>query len=265
MEKNLRISDIIPYESYSFGSAEAYYDNYSKAALAITQKKGGWDCFRHVEIISSGCIPLFLDAHKIPRYTMIHYPKEFLAQVNKAYFLNNEIPGPELNFELTKFANSTLTCRAMCEYFMTIAEIEVEASDKILFIDSRLSLEPDYLSVLTYIGLKQIYGNRVESLFDEPDYVYRDTEVDLSSLYGRGFGYTKVLERIPAILNNFTEPKVVVVSNLERDILRVSKLYRQYPNSKFLFFWGSDNPVPDVVKKEILDIPNSVLFSREIY
>ena len=34
---------------------------YSNSIFAITNKKLGWDCLRHYEILMNGCVPLYLD------------------------------------------------------------------------------------------------------------------------------------------------------------------------------------------------------------
>ena len=258
------VSTVIPYAPYSFVDAEEYYEDYSRSILAVTQKKGGWDCFRHLEIIGAGCAPLFLSAKRIPKYTMIHYPKDLLNVVGRNYWKHRLLPSHEIITKLINYGNSAMTSEAMCKYFSTLSNFDIEPSDSILFVDSKLSTEPDYLSVLNFIGLKQVYGDQVQSLYEEPDYLYLDTTLDVSGLYGRGFGYTKVLTRgrVPSDLSS--SPKILVVSNLERDLSLVSKLKETYPDSKLVLFWGADRPIPQAIKEKIL-LLGAVLFCREIY
>ena len=265
ISKSDAISSTVPYFPYSFFDAEAYYKSYSSSVLAITQKKGGWDCFRHLEIISRGCTPLFLNASRIPKYTMIHYPKDYFVLVNESYRRTKLLPGPSAVRNLVHFANENLTSSAMCRYFSEISAFDVDPKDTILFVDSRLSTEPDYLSLFTFIGLKQIYGGQIESLYTEPDYVYVDSTQDVSQLYGRGFGYSRVLDRSLPSSRPGGLPKIIIVSNLERDFSLLVGLKLEYPLSRFVMFWGSDTTIPDSLKKDALQITQGQLYCREIY
>lgn len=262
--KSNAVSEIVPYAPYSFDSEEKYYQNYESSILAVTQKKGGWDCFRHLEIIGAGCVPLFLNVERIPEYTMIHYPKEFLGIASRKYWKLRLLPSDEITRNLIAYANRTMTTEAMCRYFSSLSSFDIGSSDVILFVDSRLSTDPDYLSVMNFIGLKQVYGDQIHSLFKEPDYVYVDTPIDVADLYGRGFGYTKVLSRGRSPLNLKSSPKIVLLSNLERDFSLIDNLKDSYPNSKFVLFWGADRPIPPDLKNKVLLI-EAILFSREIY
>jgi hypothetical protein len=264
-EKTSAVSATVPYVAYSFESSEEYYENYSRSALAITQKKGGWDCFRHLEIMAAGCVPLFLGAEKIPTFTMIHYPKLQFRDVYQDYIKRSYLPTYDVSLQLMHYANEHLTSHAMCIYFSDLSKFEITMQDTILFVDSSLSLVPDYLSIFNFIGLKQVYGNQVQCLFDEPDYVFSDSGVDVSKLYGRGFGYSKVLKRSKTRFESRNQPKVVVVSNLERDFEILAELKMEYPASKFVMFWGADEPIPTQIKEHALRLTNGVLFCREIY
>ena len=78
-EKKLLVSEVKPTVPYSYSDSRKYLTQYETSCYALTFKKGGWDCFRHLEIMGSGCIPLMPDAGQIPKYTMTHYPKEFFV------------------------------------------------------------------------------------------------------------------------------------------------------------------------------------------
>ena len=264
-EVSSAISATVPYVPYSFLDADEYYKSYACSILGITQRKGGWDCFRHLEIISAGCIPLFLGAAKIPKFTMIHYPKDLFRSVNRDYIKRSLVPDKGAAKRLVDFANENLTSRAMCRYFSELSNFSITLQDTILFVDSKLSSAPDYLSVLNFIGLKQVYGDQVECLFDEPDYVYVDSSQNISELYGRGFGYSKVLERGRVRLKSTIPPKVILISNLERDSLLLPDLKTKYPTSDFVMFWGADKPISKDVMEETLRLTKGILFCREIY
>jgi len=82
--------------TYIFKTERDYYQDYAESLFAITMKKGGWDCMRHLEILANGCIPLFLDLDQCPKTTCTHLPKpellEVLALMDKpaAYWDSNE-------------------------------------------------------------------------------------------------------------------------------------------------------------------------------
>ena len=263
--KSKAISTTVPYVPYSFEDENRYYGEYSVSALAITQKKGGWDCFRHLEIIGSGSVPLFLDIDKIPKYTMIHYPKDLFRAVRRNYKRHSLLPNHDVTTKLINYANRNLTTQAMCLYFSELANLSVTSQDRILFVDSKLSSAPDYLSVFNFIGLKQVYGDQVECLYEEPEYVYLDYNQDVSKLYGRGFGYTKVLNRSNAKSKPAEFPTVTIISNLAQDFRIVRSLKIQYPKTKFVLFWGQDVPIPYEIKEEVLRLTQGILFCREIY
>jgi hypothetical protein len=67
---------------YHFG----YQDEWLKDQLhrhsffAWSHKRGGWDCMRHLEILSSGAIPYFADLDLCPKMTLSNYPKELIKQ-----------------------------------------------------------------------------------------------------------------------------------------------------------------------------------------
>ena len=66
--------------TYIYSREEDYYADYRSSLFAITTKKCGWDCLRHYEIMSQGCIPLFLDLAACPPTTMVNLPKAELLE-----------------------------------------------------------------------------------------------------------------------------------------------------------------------------------------
>ena len=79
--------------TYKYDNERTYYNMYSNSIFAITNKKLGWDCLRHYEILMNGCIPLFLNIKDCPEYTLTSLPKDKLLkiynnfnQVLKLYF-----------------------------------------------------------------------------------------------------------------------------------------------------------------------------------
>ena len=84
--KNL-LSPLIPGrpQTYIYENENNYNQMYQDSVFALTNRKAGWDCFRHYEILMNGCIPLFLDINKCPHKTMEKFPKDLLHEIFKKY------------------------------------------------------------------------------------------------------------------------------------------------------------------------------------
>ena len=71
--------------TYIYDDEKTYYNMYSNSIFAITNKKLGWDCLRHYEILMNGCIPLFFnikDCHKLILKTL---PKRKLSEIYSSF------------------------------------------------------------------------------------------------------------------------------------------------------------------------------------
>jgi hypothetical protein len=77
-EKRQYIMPLIPGvpETYIYSDETSYYGAYQQSLFGLTWKKAGWDCLRHYEILSQGCLPLFLDIHHMPPTLMRTYPRD---------------------------------------------------------------------------------------------------------------------------------------------------------------------------------------------
>ena len=65
--------------TYAFHDEQSYLDDYRGSLYGVTRKKTGWDAARHLEIMASGAIPLFLDVHDLPPQTLALYPRAWIA------------------------------------------------------------------------------------------------------------------------------------------------------------------------------------------
>jgi hypothetical protein len=179
-EKKKKYSKIVPGEPYSFTDPEKYLDEYAESQYAITMKKAGFDCMRHLEILAAGSVPIFKEPETIPERTMTHY--------NKELFLKGEAATSE---EWREHFEKHLTTKAMANYMMkTIGDPKVE---RVLFIDDALPGYIDYLSLFIAAGMKEIHGNKLDLLFELP-YLYKDFTGSLDHHHGKGFNCTKFLE-----------------------------------------------------------------------
>lgn len=103
--------------TYSYNSQSEYYEMYRKSLFGLTWKKAGWDCLRHYEILSQGCLPLFLDIHHLPDTMMIRYPKqqiESLLEVavkienfkkDMKFYYDERITISNINFDTIEFSD----------------------------------------------------------------------------------------------------------------------------------------------------------------
>jgi hypothetical protein len=71
--------------SYSFSSTEEheYKRSYRMSYYAHTQKKSGYDCLRHYEILASGTVPWFGGLEDASQYTLAHFPKQLLIDLRE--------------------------------------------------------------------------------------------------------------------------------------------------------------------------------------
>jgi hypothetical protein len=242
-------SHIVPGSPHGYGEEEPYLANYRGSKNALTHKKAGWDCFRHLEILASGAIPVMPDARHIPRETMVHYPKAVLEEVSDALprLLGNVSENSRQ--ELRQFFEENMTSRAMAQYIRTSAGIR--QGEKVLFVDQSLTTKADYLSVLSLIGLTQESGADITPLFD-PACLYAGFPGDTHHLWGRGFGYSRVLPeglRKPLIDNpedyleqNLHEFDWVLVGSVTRNWRLAEELLSRFDPERTIWLHGEDKP-----------------------
>jgi hypothetical protein len=240
---------IFPGHRYSFTDEADYIDNYGRFSFALTHKKSGWDCFRHLEIMYSGAVPYMPDASLIPEFTMVHYPKKFLAEVAEGLRHSRVVISSDSHQKLASYFNDNLTSAAMARYVLRAAEIDDDA--KVLFVDAAAVAMPDYQSIFTLIGLKQTLGKRISVAFPL-DYVYEDWAGDAAALYGRGFGYSRVLETslknpneasgelLDLSASSLANFDAVVVGSVTRNSGLADQLVARFPASKTLWIHGED-------------------------
>jgi hypothetical protein len=244
------LSPIIPGYPYSFTEYGAYMQTYQEAQLGITHRKAGWDCFRHVEILAAGAIPLMVDADEIPRYTMVHYPKSALAEVARLVSQNGLLPDPSAHEHFSAHFVNHLTSRSMAEYVLEASGLS--SAQRVLFVDENLPHIADYQSALTLIGLKQLLGDKCELAFPV-DWIYSDSQFDTSRLYGRGFGYSKVvnpdlkteLERLMVSGIDFSTLgafDAVVIGSVSRNTELARRLAQEFSPAQTIWVHGEDRP-----------------------
>jgi len=124
--KKVEMATIIPGEksTYIYDNEKDYYLGYQDARFGMTFKKGGWDCLRHYEILSNGCIPYFPGLEKCPSTTMSNFPKKMVLETNLLYESHNYSESSYRDFvhALLSFTRSHLTTRNLAEYVLSFCK-----------------------------------------------------------------------------------------------------------------------------------------------
>ena len=184
------LSTTYPGTPHSFTNWEDYLEEYRGSYFALSTKKGGWDTFRHLEIVFSGAIPLMPSLGQSHPYSLAHYPKRLLTSVLDSLIAEGPaLPDDGTREFIAQWAQDHLTTQAMASYLVDVSKISTE---RVLFLDRSLASRTDYLSAFTFIGLSEVLGPQLIAAY-EPSYLFDDYIGDTSRFYGKGFGYTRSL------------------------------------------------------------------------
>lgn len=212
--------------NYIYSDENDYYTQYQKSKIALTFKKGGWDCLRHYEILANGCIPWFAGLSLCPSNALTHLPKQLILEAmnqihlhipvgdifkdniksaEALYFFSadSDIQPTESKFlsidhviqyyssKLLEYTRDNLSTRSMANYILQSANKNDTKS--VLFFAG--NLHPDYMMNLTLHGFKKLLGKSCHE-YPHIDYMYTDYDEKLTkNLYGRGFTYTRLLDK----------------------------------------------------------------------
>ena len=266
------ISPIIPGVPYAFTSNDEYLKTYSQSSMALTFRKAGWDCFRHVEILASGAVPLMPDAEFIPKYSMIHYPKRAMADVARAVMSRGGVPDAKTHEAFRNHFTSHLTSEAMARYMLAMSgHLETQ---RVLFIDQNTPTNPEYQSTLALIGLKQLLGARCEVAFPAA-FLYRDSHESTLGFYGRGFGYTHMLnpdyrstserENRPGYgVDALRSFDTVVIGSSSRNSALTRTVLDTCDPANVILIHGEDGPPPEQEARFLRD-SGAAVFVRAIH
>lgn len=186
------LSTTYPGTPHSFTTWEDYLEEYRGAYFALSTKKGGWDTFRHLEILFSGTIPLMPRLGHSHPFALAHYPKRLLTSILDSLVADGPaVPDDATREFLSQWAQDHLTTHAMASYLVAVSGMD---TDRVLFADRSLASRTDYLSAFTLIGLSEVLGHQVVAAF-EPSYLFEDYSGDTAKFYGKGFGYTQSIPR----------------------------------------------------------------------
>ena len=276
-KKHIIISDIIPGEriTYRFGhnDEEEYNQHYQESFFAFTQKKGGWDCLRHYEILANGCLPIFKNLDHCPKDSLSSLPKELIKEYSHKLLPFHKENQKEYNDYLEKILDHV---RGHCSTSATSAYF-IEKMNHIKNIKNILLITCDkgvnYTRELFWIGLKRFIQekNGVAIEFPKIDYLYESFKGSKKDLYGYGFNYAGKLkddydfeteEIILKIKEKFWD--LIIFGKVGPDELWEGSIpnlplwnivYDNYSKEQIVFLYGGD---------ECIDLTYDNIYSRHI-
>jgi len=191
-EKTQILATCIPgrIDTYVFTKESEYYDDYRKSMFALTTKKAGWDCYRHYEILGSGCVPVFPGLKNCPSLTMTTFPRSLVLQANESISKHPEHYN-EWAGKLLEYTKANLTTDKVARNILDVCGKPVEGT-RVLFLSDSTGFRNNYLRCLTLHGFKTLLGSNCHD-YPRVDHLYKNFE-DAESLWGRGFGCSKLLD-----------------------------------------------------------------------
>jgi hypothetical protein len=279
-KKTKDFSELIPgqLQTYKFGFENEldYRRLYSTAYFAITTRKGGWDCNRHYEIISSGAMPFFDNLDGVGNHTLSMLPKSLLYAAQAILGVNRQNLSINhklfdlshynlLLHRLLYYAKHRLTTVKIVEYILKIIDYPFSSSQNhdVLYVSHNQS---DYLKDFMLHGFTYIFGDNLH-VFQAPHYLYQyptsrmwtareTTNFYSHKLYGLGFGYKLTLKNYvhlyerdkrdlsgPAIVQNNIKSKkysLVVFGSILRENSGFWEAKEHYEQSRIVVLDGED-------------------------
>lgn len=267
--KTMIIADLIPGElcTYRFGhdDEDEYKKMYRNSLFAFTRKKGGWDCFRHYEIMANGCIPIFKELTHCPQNTLTTFPKELVMEANKELLpwkYENE------NYYVTKYLSPMLehvrnhcTTSSIAKYFINKMETCGESKRilNVLMITGDCGV--NYSRESLWIGVKRMLTEQGGTCMEYPrmNYLYDNFPVeDKKYLYGNGFTYSRTIKADEEMsLMEITEKindhfwDLIVFGKMGPDEREEGSLphmklwdliFKRYSKDEIAFIFGGDEP-----------------------
>lgn len=259
-------------DTYVFKEEELYMNDYGKSWFGITHKKGGWDCMRHLEIMGANCIPFMQDIDQCPEQTMFFYPKG-LMQLLVHHFtqcMGHSTVQETLLSCFQQHLQKYLTCEAMIRYMLR--SLSVTSVNQVLFINDSMPQTPDYLSMMTLIGLKRVFGKQV-TVCPECEYLYDDYSGNVKQLNCYGFNYVKTIAATDRQQNVVSEQEIrrnitnhkydlIVYGSMSRSWSWYNHVKKHVPANRIWLMQGEDHSFSMWNPKDILD--TGIIFYREL-
>lgn len=265
------VSQVFPGDKYSFDDYQSYLDQYRQSSYAFTFKKGGWDCFRHLEIMVAGAVPVMPDINQCPSLAMAHYPKSLMS-LSVDIFKAGQRPPTSLQSALNSWLSSHMTSAAM----VTFARDKLPRRPRtVILVDPSFAHQPDYFSTMFLMGAIDVFGVSSLTLASDFSPIFEDWDASSSGLHGLGFGYTRLLSselrsqisicNLPNLPVGLDEETLVVFANVSVNRLAVEQLNRlSWGSAQKLFLWGDDKS-PTREQRRWLNSLDGFIGIRELY
>ena len=260
------IAPLIPGDrsTYCFGPTQEceYNRMYQTSMCAYTQKKGGWDCLRHYEILANGCIPIFADIEQCPSDTMTTFPKKLVIEAGQhvAKWTSGSLPVDEAyhTYRRLLLQHTRDHCSTSANAAYMLSKLQISTPPKhILLITGHRGV--NYTRDLCWIGIKRhiqsLGGVAVE--YPPIEYLYDSfPESERSRLVGNGFTYTRRLKYD----HSFTPEQIIEnIQNKFFDVIIYGKVgpdefedgshptmplwdhvFKRYTRHEIVFLYGGD-------------------------
>ena len=251
------LAHIIPGDrtTYIFNDEQSYYEDYRTSMFALTMKKAGWDCMRHLEIMANGCIPYFLNIDNCPEYILYLYPKNLFKKGNLLYEKVKDIKIENienntlneiytLSNELLNYTKQYLTTKNISQYILKSSGITY--THNILYLSG--DTNPDYLRCVLLGGFKLLFGENCQD-YPKIHHIYKDDKIDYKMLYGKGFTYSNLFDQSfhkntdeETIINNIKNKKynVIIYGSYHRGMPFFDLINKYYTPNKIILLCGED-------------------------
>jgi hypothetical protein len=269
-DKKNNIASLIPgnISTYKFTKYEEkeYYKMYQDAYFAYTTKKGGWDCLRHYEIISNGCIPIFEDIHHCPNKSLTTFPKNLIEEA-KYLFKGKEWKIDESNIEEYKELSELLlehtkkfcTTSANAKYFFSKMNVFRGNEDMKNILLIQCHDHVNFTRELLWIGIKRYIQNigGIACEYPKLSILYEDFDINNINYQNNGFTYSRKLQNdyefndseiIEKIKNKFWDliifgkvgPEETILGSIPN--LPLWNIVKEnYNRNKIVFLYGGDS------------------------
>lgn len=259
-DKTNLLSSFLPNEpsTHIYETEEDFYEQYRKSMFAYTNKKEGWDCLHHYEIIANCCIPFFIGLNECPTYTLTNFPKKLLYKARQVYRELHNVPLNEfekyekdycyllINDFLT-YMKEHLTTTSIAKHILE--KTEYYNIKTILFLPNNENPSP--LCSLTLHGLKTLLGKKCHD-YPKLEYAY-SSDNDYSHYPNKGFTYTKIISQFMydksknnTIMEDIENHKydIIIYGNCRKtmndDLYDVIKKY--YLSEEIIFIISDEEP-----------------------
>jgi glycosyltransferase involved in cell wall biosynthesis len=275
------ISDPQNYSSYIYGYGDEplYRRNMAHSYYSMTNKKAGWDCMRHYEIIASGSVPYFMDLENCPAHTLPFFPRPMLLRgrriadearsmydnLNRTRALNknsfNDSAYGTLACCLNRFATKYLTSTFLAKYALDVTD-NSHVQTVLIMLSDVPQRYFDYLAFAILHGMRVHLGVANVAHFPSDPLLYEVDphdepfrELKDRQIWGKGYswGHRLVRERAEVeyqeheVVRGISEHRwdMVIYVSVHRSMPLWNLVRQHYSRKEVIFIDGEDYALSD--------------------